>query len=105
MFVIDDLLLATVIAVFVMMSSVMVSGLLCLLGLMVGCGSTSEIYGGGVKKPSIKKDLNTIKKVKDDIDILLKTYTNYNKIYNPIDSQIKVYGYKKPKSGIESSVD
>lgn len=95
MFVIDDLLLAVVIAVFVLLASVLTSGLVCFLGLLVGCGETSEMYGGA-KKSTIKKDLTAIKKVKDDIEILLKTHTNHNKIYKPIEEHIQTYVYKKP---------
>lgn len=97
MFVIDDLLLAVVIAIFILLATTLTSALLCFLGLLIGCGGKSDIIGGVAKKAAKKaKELKAIDKVKANVDILLKSYTDSKQTFNPVIQQIEKYGYMKP---------
>ena len=95
MFLIDDFLLACVIAIILLLVTTFTSGILCFLGFLIGCGSKSEMYGGS-KKPTVKRDLKAIKKLKDNIDISLKSFTNEKQTYNTIERLIETYGYVEP---------
>ena len=93
MFLIDDLLLAVVIAIFILLATTLTSALLCFLGLLIGCGGKSDVIGGAAKKA---KELKAIDKVKSNVDILLKSYTDSKQTFNPVMQLIEKYGYMKP---------
>ena len=67
MFLIDDLLLAVVIAIFILLATTLTSALLCFLGLLIGCGGKSDVIGGAAKKAKELKQPITVPKIGDDI--------------------------------------
>lgn len=91
MIVIDDIILASVIALVLLVISSIIIPLMCFLGIML-CGIESdELYmTGGAKK--LKK---AIKKVKSNIDLLI-SYTNANIEIDPVERLIEKYGFTKP---------
>lgn len=104
MFLLDDLLLAVVIAVFLLLATTLTSSILCFFGLLISCGGKSEIFGGANKsKPpktanadSINADLVSIDKFKNNVDVLLKTNIGTHQKFSILMQQLETYGYTKP---------
>ena len=126
MFLIDDFLLAVIIACIVLLVTMLTSSIMCFLGLLVGCGS-ALIRGGGKgaktssgkkssgKKSSGKKKDKTQsgKKTKDDeidkfgskIDIMLKEYKDRNIIYDISNEKNDNYKFVKFSNERKKQVD
>ena len=97
MLIIDDLILATVIVFFILLAATVTSSVLCFLVILLGYNINSE-FNGGAAKIDTKSQLKSIKKISNNVDILLKSYKHYNKIFNPIDEMVETYGYAKPRA-------
>ena len=104
MFIFDDLILATVIVLFVLLATILTSGVLCFLTLLLGSAAAylnkdylnkESVYGGATKS-----HLKSIKKLKSNVTILLKSYKHYNKMFNPVNALVETYGYAKPKDQV-----
>ena len=104
MFIFDDLILATVIVLFVLLATILTSGVLCFLTLLLGSAAAylnkdylnkESAYGGATKS-----HLKSIKKLKSNVTILLKSYKHYNKMFNPVNALVETYGYAKPKDQV-----
>ena len=115
MFIFDDLILATVIVFFVLLATILTSSVLCFLTLLLGSAvsyvnkdyvNKESTYGGATKssiKSSIKSHLKSIKKIKENTNILLKSYKHYNKMFNPVNALVDTYGYAKPSDQVVSN--
>jgi hypothetical protein len=94
MFILDDLLLAAVVAVFVLLVLTISPPLLCFLGLLIG-NHTDSVTVGGVVKKKVTKELAAITGVENSINILLKSAKDENQVFNPVEYQVELYGYEK----------
>ena len=122
MFLIDDFLLAVIIACIVLLATMLTSSIMCFLGLLVGCGS-SFIRGGakssGKKSSGKKKDKpqscnktyrkkeikDYIDKFGNKIDIMLKEYKDRNIIYDITDEKNNNYKFVKFSDERKKQVD
>ena len=115
MLILDDIILASVVVLFLILASILAGGIICFALLMLGISymenSDKLTEGGGVKKlknspkKSIKqlsKSIKQIEKVGKDIETMIKIYTNDKKTFNIIDMLYNKYGIEEASSSEKS---
>jgi hypothetical protein len=120
----DDILLGSIISLFVLLLFTLSSGLISILGIFIGCATKPYITGGATKTKKISKgkankkankiskkkankkankidkdisdNLKQIDKLADVMKFSLKSYTNENIVFDKIEYNIQTYGFTKP---------